>query len=119
MSSPPTSPRSPKAHRGPRDQRRQRLGTSVNRVAAELARLLGFAGDIRVSGRYRAGDIRHNVADVALLEAELGLRCGIAFDTGLATFVDWARTELAGGPDSDGYARSLAELSGRGLMKGG
>ena len=95
------------------------LGTSVNRVAAELARLLGFAGDIRVSGRYRAGDIRHNVADVALLEAELGLRCGIAFDTGLATFVDWARAELAGGPDSDGYARSLAELAGRGLMKGG
>ena len=95
------------------------IGTSVNTVAAELARLLDYKGDIRVSGRYRAGDIRHNIADVGLLETELGLRCEIGFAAGLEEFVGWATTELAHGKDSDGYAKSLAELAQRGLMKGG
>jgi dTDP-L-rhamnose 4-epimerase len=95
------------------------IGTSVNTVTAELARLLNYKNEIRISGRYRAGDIRHNIADVALLEAELGLRCEISFSTGLEEFVVWARTELERGKDNDGYAKSLAELAQRGLMKGG
>lgn len=95
------------------------VGTSVNTVTAELARLLGYEGDIRISGRYRAGDIRHNIADVGQLENALGLRCTIDFKTGLEEFVTWAKVELTRGVDSDGYVRSLAELADRGLMKGG
>lgn len=95
------------------------VGTSVNTVTASLARLLDYQGEITVSGRYRAGDIRHNIADTARLEAMLGLRCGIDFDTGLAEFVAWAGPELRAGVDGAGYARSLSELAERGLMKGG
>lgn len=95
------------------------IGTSVNTVTAELARLLDYTGDIRVSGRYRAGDIRHNIADVTLLQTELERRCEIGFSAGLEEFVGWARTELARGRDNSGYAKSLDELAQRGLMKGG
>lgn len=95
------------------------VGTSVNTVTAELARLLNYTGDITISGRYRAGDIRHNIADVSLLEKELGRRCTIDFKTGLEEFVAWAKVELTRSADSDGYARSLSELAERGLMKGG
>lgn len=95
------------------------VGVSVETVTAELARLLGYEGDIRVSGRYRAGDIRHNIADVSLLQAELGLTCNVDFRTGLEEFVTWSRAELMRGIDNDGYARSLAELAAHGLMKGG
>ena len=95
------------------------IGTSVNTVTAELARLLDYTGDIRISGRYRAGDIRHNIADVSLLKTELGQQCKIGFSAGLEEFVGWARTELARARDSDGYAKSLDELAQRGLMKGG
>lgn len=95
------------------------IGTSVNQVTADLAALLDYKGDIRISGRYRAGDIRHNIADVELLQRELGLRCTIDFKTGLEEFVTWAKRELAQGTDNDGYVRSLAELADRGLMKGG
>lgn len=95
------------------------IGTSVNTVTAELARQLDYHGDISISGRYRAGDIRHNIADVALLDTELGLRCETGFASGLAEFVAWARPELQRGADGDGYTRSLNELAQRGLMKGG
>lgn len=94
------------------------IGTSVNTVVAELSRLLDYRGDVRISGRFRAGDIRHNIADTRLLADELALRCAIDFSTGLSEFVAWARPELTRGQDSDGYARSLAELAERGLMKG-
>jgi dTDP-L-rhamnose 4-epimerase len=95
------------------------IGTSVNTVTAELARLLDYTGDIRISRRYRAGDIRHNIADVTLLQTELGRRCEIGFAEGLEEFVGWAKTELIRGRDNDGYAKSLDELAQRGLMKGG
>lgn len=95
------------------------VGVSVNTVAAELARLFSYRGTITVSGRYRTGDIRHNIADTTLLERQLGLRCETDFATGLAAFVAWAEPELRRGSDGDGYVRSLGELAARGLMKGG
>ncbi len=95
------------------------VGISVETVTAELAQLLGYEGAIRVSGRYRAGDIRHNIANVALLQSELGITCDVDFRTGLKEFVTWSRSELMQGIDNDGYARSLAELAEHGLMKGG
>ncbi|KQM87986.1 hypothetical protein ASE70_17075 [Sphingomonas sp. Leaf22] len=95
------------------------VGISVETVTAELARFLEYQGTVRVSGRYRAGDIRHNIADVGLLQAELDMTCGIDFRTGLEEFVTWSRAELMRGMDNDGYARSLAELAEHGLMKGG
>ncbi len=96
------------------------IGISVNTVAAELARLLDYKGEIRISGRYRAGDIRHNIADVRLLQDTLNLECTIDFKTGLEKFVAWAREELIRGSDNGGaYIHSLAELAERGLMKGG
>lgn len=95
------------------------VGVSVETVTAELARLLNYNGSIRVSGRYRAGDIRHNIANVDMLQAEFGLHCEVDFRSGLEEFVTWSRAELTRGIDNDGYARSLAELAQHGLIKGG
>jgi dTDP-L-rhamnose 4-epimerase len=92
--------------------------TSVLEIARRLGENYGYEGQVRISGRFRAGDIRHNFADVTRLQCVLGLRPEIGLDTGLAEFCAWVRTELQGGDDGT-YQASLEELRERGLLKGG
>jgi dTDP-L-rhamnose 4-epimerase len=94
--------------------------TTVLEVAEALAAAYATSSPIRVSGRFRAGDIRHNLADLGLLRRETGLEPAVAFAGGIRAFASWARAQLAA-PDagsSDGYARALGELEARGLMGG-
>jgi dTDP-L-rhamnose 4-epimerase len=91
---------------------------SVNEVARLLAAELGFSGDIRVSGRSRSGDIRHNAADIDLARRTFGFEPRIGVEEGLAEFCRWARRVLEeqGTEDATGYVTSLQELESRGLM---
>lgn len=93
---------------------------SVRQVVETLARNYGFTGPILTSGRFRAGDIRHNFADVSKLAEVMGLRASTSFEAGIKQFCEWAGKELANGvSDQQGYAHSLAELTSRGLLSGG
>jgi dTDP-L-rhamnose 4-epimerase len=92
--------------------------TSVLEIARRLAANYGFGGRTVVSGRFRAGDIRHNCADVSALERVLAIRPEVSLDEGLAEFCTWVRAELRDSDDG-GYATALDELRGRGLLKGG
>lgn len=69
---------------------------------------------MRISGNYRLGDIRHNVADTRRLEEVLGYRPQTDFREGVRTFVEWVLTEPI---EEDGYQRSLDEMSKRNLLK--
>ena len=49
----------------------------------------------RISGAYRAGDIRHAVADVTRAHAELGWSAQVPFRDGVRQLVEWARTDTS------------------------
>ncbi|WP_218132434.1 NAD(P)-dependent oxidoreductase [Nitrosomonas sp. Nm33] len=47
--------------------------------------------DYRVTGNFRAGDVRHAVAEIALAREQLGWQPRTGFATGLKHFVEWAK----------------------------
>jgi len=88
--------------------------TSVLAVARAVNGFFGGRSDIRVSGAYRLGDVRHNQACSKQARKVLGFSAVVDFLAGLRTFLEWARVE--GGGDADGYDRSVSELVSKGLM---
>lgn len=88
--------------------------TDVLSVAHLLRRYLDGNSEITVSGQYRAGDIRHNLADLDKVSRLLGFQVRVPFEEGLRRFVDWVRSEEVAG---DRYEESLEELRAKGLFK--
>jgi len=87
--------------------------TSVLEVAETLAELLDFAEKPDVVGKYRAGDIRHCVADISRIARELGYRPRVALADGLRELLGWLRTQSA----HDGVDSAARELVARGLTR--
>lgn len=88
--------------------------TSVLDVVAALSAEFGLPADTTVTGNYRLGDIRHNIADTRRAESLLGFTAKVPFAEGVGRFVDWVRSEPV---DGGAYERSLAEMSDRKLLK--
>ncbi|MFW6093756.1 MAG: NAD-dependent epimerase/dehydratase family protein [Pseudomonadota bacterium] len=83
-------------------------------VAAALRDALG-AGDvpIDVSGRFRAGDVRHCFADLSAAREHLGFAPRVRFADGIRDYVDWlVRSGVRGDDRHDAMRR---ELAARGL----
>lgn len=95
------------------------IATSVIALAQALAANYGYAGEMRISGRFRAGDIRHNYATIDRAAATLGWAPSIGFDQGLEEFCGWVRETLTDVRESSAYGASLKELEARGLIAGG
>jgi dTDP-L-rhamnose 4-epimerase len=87
--------------------------TSVLKVASLLSDALGQTSNIRVTGEYRVGDIRHNVADVTRLHEILRHKPQISLEQGLRRFCDWVLTQPL---PEDLLGRANAELRARKLM---
>ena len=66
----------------------------------------------RITGRYRAGDIRHCFADVSRARQCLGFSAQLSFETGLTQLAQWLERQVI----SDCVEESVAELEMRGLM---
>ena len=90
------------------------VATSVNEVVAALFAAYGAEVPTRISGNYRLGDIRHNVADTSALREVLGFTPAVAFEDGVKRFAEWVLTEPV---EADGYERSLKEMAERKLLK--
>ena len=90
------------------------VATTVNEVVAALFAAFGTEVPTRVSGNYRLGDIRHNIADTTRLREVLGYSPAVGFRDGVTRFVDWVLAEPVEG---DSYQRSLEEMSSRNLLK--
>jgi dTDP-L-rhamnose 4-epimerase len=88
--------------------------TNVMTVAQEIKAYFDSSSPIKVTGAFRMGDIRHNIADVSRLEQVLGFVPGVSFKQGLASFLDWAAEQAP--EDKVAYLRSVNELAARGLM---
>jgi dTDP-L-rhamnose 4-epimerase len=90
--------------------------TSVLEVAQAVKAFFRADVAIEITGRFRVGDIRHNVADTARLGALTGYVPKWLFADGLREFLQWAQSSA---PTEAGFERSLAELAQRGLLGGG
>jgi dTDP-L-rhamnose 4-epimerase len=85
---------------------------TIRQVAEHMANALGKkALPPYISGKYRAGDIRHCFADISLARSILGYAPRVSFAEGLQELVEW----LAGQPAYDRVEMANAELAQRGL----
>lgn len=88
--------------------------TDVLTVANTLQQLLGQSVPTEVTGQFRIGDIRHNVADLEKIRTVLGFAPTVQIEEGLRRFVSWVMEEKI---QQDRYEDSLAELRAKGLFK--
>jgi len=68
---------------------------SVREVAAALASALGTEIEPEVTGKYRAGDIRHCFADISRARQALGYEPKVKFANGVTELVEWLREQRA------------------------
>jgi dTDP-L-rhamnose 4-epimerase len=87
---------------------------TVLEVVDALIDAYGTVVPTRISGKYRLGDIRHNIADTRLIRELLGFEASVPFASGVRMFADWVRSEPIQG---DAYERSLEEMEARGLLR--
>lgn len=89
-------------------------GVSIMSVAQEVRDYFKSSSQIGVSGAFRVGDIRHNIADLTLINKILGFAPRVQFKEGLHQFLKWAAEQPV--EDKNAYSKSVIELSEKGLM---
>ncbi len=89
-------------------------GTTVLEVAEFLKKYYQSDINIKISGNFRLGDIRHNVADLSKIENKLGFHAKVDFQSGIKQFAGWVNQQEI---QEDHYAESIQELKEKGLLK--
>jgi dTDP-L-rhamnose 4-epimerase len=84
---------------------------SILEVAAALTLVLGKKIEPELTGKFRAGDIRHCFADATLARETLGFEAEVALDDGMAELAGWLEGRVA----TDRFDEAAAELTERGL----
>ena len=85
---------------------------SVEEIAARMAQTLGMEHLApEISGKYRAGDIRHCFADISEARRVLGYAPEVMLEDGLREIAGWLEGQVA----HDRVAEAGAELARRGL----
>ena len=86
---------------------------SINSVASDLARVTNRP-DIapQITGKSRAGDIRHCFAEITAARSRLGYSPQIDFETGLTQLAHWLADQVA----TDSVEAATRELENRGLV---
>ena len=84
---------------------------TIIQIAQLLGKELGADIDPEITGKFRAGDIRHCWADPVRAEKLLGFRAEIPLEDGVAELIEWVSMQS---PD-DGVDKAYAELGERGL----
>lgn len=88
------------------------IAYTIREVAEKMAKALGKEEiGYTVTGRYRAGDIRHCYADISLARRVLRYEPQVFLEQGLIELSSWLETQIA----HDRVEMAAAELSARGL----
>jgi dTDP-L-rhamnose 4-epimerase len=82
-------------------------------VAQRIAAHFQSTAPVTISRFSRAGDIRHNGADMTRTRKELGFDTKVRFEDGLKRFLDWTMTQNL---EALAYRKSLAELEKLGAV---
>jgi dTDP-L-rhamnose 4-epimerase len=90
------------------------VATDVWTVAQTLVRRYGREVPVAVSGAFRVGDIRHNVADLSKARRLLGYEPQVAFEQGMEVFARWVEGQEVA---EDRYDASLREMADKGLFR--
>ena len=92
------------------------IGSGQNRtvqsIARDLSTALGKSIPPLITGRYRAGDIRHCFADTQRAEELLGFKAEKPWEQGIAELTEWLADQVA----VDHVESATAELEKRGLV---
>ena len=86
--------------------------TSIGQLAKLLAEYLEVPVKPTFVGKFRAGDIRHCVADASKIRRRLGFEATVLFEDGLSDLIRWVQEEEA----VDRVDRATKELARRGLV---
>jgi dTDP-L-rhamnose 4-epimerase len=84
---------------------------SIREVAMTLSHALGTYIPAELTGKYRAGDIRHCFADISAARTLLGYEPRVRFSDGVKDLVGWLRSQQP----QDHAIEAVAELSNYGL----
>ena len=84
---------------------------NVREVASTLAGALGVEIKPEITGKYRAGDIRHCIADISAARKHLGYEPNVKFADGIRELVNWLREQRA----EDRAAEAVQKLTLYGL----
>jgi dTDP-L-rhamnose 4-epimerase len=84
---------------------------SIREVAAALIEALGSGIFPELTGKYRAGDIRHCFADISAAKKHLGYEPQVRFADGIRDLVGWLRLQQP----EDRAVEAVAQLSNFGL----
>ena len=90
------------------------IGTTVLSVAENLVKKLKNATEINISGDFRFGDIRHNVASLNKMKELLDFEPKVNFENGLNRFADWVLTQPI---EENTLTQSLKEMQQKGFLR--
>lgn len=94
------------------------VATDVLTVAETLVAAYGADGamkvPVNVTGAFRVGDIRHNLADLTKARRLLGFAPQVDFTQGIAHFAAWVRGQDVA---EDHYEHSIREMQDKGLYQ--
>lgn len=93
------------------------VSTDVLSVAKTLMKHYNNEVESIISGNFRKGDIRHNVADISKAKNILNYQPKYNFDTGIALFSQWVKKQTIDKNSNQNYQQSLEEMKSKGLMK--
>lgn len=92
---------------------------SVMEVAQVLKRLYNSKSEIFISGDFRKGDIRHNIADITNAKELCGFSPKYNFEKGMKEFVAWVNSQNANGElliEDDKFEKSIKEAKVKGML---
>ena len=85
---------------------------TIRQVAAELGHALGVTAPAHITGKYRAGDIRHCFGDISAIRRLLGYQPKVQLRDGIHELVDWLQSQEA----SDHVEEAMERLNVHGLV---
>jgi dTDP-L-rhamnose 4-epimerase len=84
---------------------------TISKVADVLSSALGVQMPAEITGKYRAGDIRHCFADISTAKRTLGYVPKVRFADGVRELVQWLKEQTA----EDRVAEATQQLGAYGL----
>jgi dTDP-L-rhamnose 4-epimerase len=87
---------------------------SVKKIALELMKSYYLETELKITGHYRIGDIRHNYSDNSKIKNMLGYTSQFDFNKGVSYFIDWVNKQET---KQNNFNHSMNELIARGFLK--
>lgn len=88
---------------------------TISEVYTALKIAYGKEAIASVTGEYRVGDIRYNLACLENIKIQLGYTPRVGFAEGITNFVDWVKSQET--IEVDHYEAAMSELKYFGLLK--